>query len=460
MKEGCGIFAIYGHKRAAELTYLGLYALQHRGDEGSGIVSGDGERMYVHKGLGLVSDVFKDHSIFDRLKGTLAIGHNRYSTTGSSVAINTQPLLVKCKDVQLAIAHNGNLTNTVSVRRELEDAGALFQTTMDSEIIVHLVAKSKKQTIVEGIIDALSCVRGAYCLLFATRDKIIAVRDPYGFRPLCLGRLDDAWVVASESCALDMVGAKYIRDVEPGELIVIDQNGVDSVQALNSERLALCIFEYIYFSRPDSRIFGDYVDKARRRLGRQLAQEHPAEADIVISVPDSSNTAALGYSEQSGIRFEIGLIRNHYVGRTFINPSQSIREFNTRIKYNPVGGVLKNKRIVVVEDSIVRGTTMKHLAKMMRRAGAKEIHVRVSCPPIKSPCFYGIDFQTHKELTASSMSVEGIRELLGVESLKYLSVEGMLKSVPNPPQHYCTACFTRDYPVQIDDNIGKLELER
>jgi amidophosphoribosyltransferase len=473
----CGIFGMYGHPDAAELTLLGLYALQHRGDEGAGIAAADGEELRYYKGLGLVSEVFSDESIVEGLKGHLAIGHNRYSTTGASIPVNTQPLVANCRGGPIAIAHNGNLVNVKSLKQQLTNAGALFQTTMDSEIIVHLIARSQEETLSHRLIDALTEVKGSYALLIASKDSIIAARDPLGFKPLCLGELKGAWVVASESRALDVIGAKYIRDIEPGEILEIDAEGLTSLRLLGtvSDReesppsgkssikppeTAFCVFEYIYFSMPDSRIFGDYVDKTRRRLGRQLALEQPVDADIVISVPDSSNTAAIGYSQTSGIRFEIGLIRNHYIGRTFISPDQRDRNLKARVKYNTVGGVLKGKRVVVVEDSIVRGTTMRQLVHMLREAGATEVHVRVSSPPIRHPCFYGIDFQTRKELIAASMTVDQMKEHLGVDSLGYLSLEGMLQSVPNSTKSYCTACFSGHYPTPIEDGTGKDALEQ
>ena len=456
----CGIFGVYGHREASRLTWLGLYALQHRGDEGAGIVSGDGRTLYQRKGMGLVAEVFPGPESLEPLKGHLAIGHTRYSTTGASVLANVQPFVANCKGEPLAIAHNGNLTNTYTLRRELERTGSLFQTTMDSEVIVHLAARSDMDSPVERLIQALNQVRGAFSLLFATKDEVIAVRDPYGFRPLSLGRLDGAWIAASETCALDLIGADYIRDIEPGEVVVFGEDGMrSSFPFPEPPRRAFCIFEYIYFSRPDSRIFGDYVDKTRRKLGKNLALEHPAEADIVISVPDSSNTAALGYASRSGLKYEIGLIRNHYVGRTFIQPDQTIRDFKVKVKFNPVGGVLKDRRVVVVEDSIVRGTTMRQLVRMLREAGAKEVHVRVSCPPIRFPCFYGMDFQTHGELIASKRSVEEIREFIGADSLGYLSKEGMLDAMPGNPEDYCTACFDGEYPVEVEEETGKLRLE-
>jgi len=459
-KESCGIVGIYGHPEAAKLAYLCLYALQHRGQESAGIVSSDGERVYKHLGMGLVADVFSDVSTLERLKGHIAIGHNRYSTTGSSQATNIQPILVNCKDGPLAVSHNGNLINSNSLRRSLTQQGSLFQTTTDSEVIVHLVAKSPEYTVLDRIMDALTTVKGAYSLVFLTRDKLIAVRDPNGFRPLSLGTLAGAYVVVSESCALDLIGAQYVRDLEPGEIISIDENGLSSFKLEGEINYTYCIFELIYFSRPDSKFLGEYVDKTRRKFGKNLALEKPADADIVVAVPDSSNTAALGYSHQSGIKFEIGLIRNHYIGRTFIHPSQSMRDFNVRIKFNPVGGVLNDKRVVVVEDSIVRGTTLKQLTRMIRRAGAKEVHVRVSCPPIRFPCFYGMDFPTKKEVIASSHTVEEIREFLDVDSLGYLSMEGLLNSVPKETCGYCTACFDGNYPLPVEEEIRKDQHDR
>jgi len=456
----CGLFGIYGHKNAADLAYLGLYSLQHRGQESAGIVVGDHKTLRQHKGLGLVTDVFSDPATLKDLAGDLAVGHTRYSTTGSPLPANIQPLLVNCKGGPLAIAHNGNLVNSNALRHNLEQEGSLFQTTVDSEVIIHLTARSQREVLLQRMIEALRQVRGAYSILAITKDKIIAVRDPHGFRPLCLGKLGDAWVVASESCALDIIGGKYCRDVEPGEIVILSEDGLSSIKPFGSHRYAFCIFEYIYFSRPDSKVFGENVDKARRRLGRQLAVEHPAQADIVISVPDSSNTAALGYSESSGIKFELGLIRNHYIGRTFIEPRSEIRDIMVRIKFNPVSGLLKGKSVVVVEDSIVRGTTMRNLAGLIREVGAKEVHVRVSCPPLRFPCYYGIDFQTKDELIASSKTVEQIRNFLQVDSLGYLSLEAMLEAMPGTQENYCVACFTGDYPVEPEAKVGKFLLER
>jgi amidophosphoribosyltransferase len=457
--EECGVFAIYGHPNASEMAYLGLYALQHRGQESTGIVTTDGHDMYYHRGLGLVSEVFGDQAVFKYLKGHSAIGHNRYSTTGSNKIINVQPLLSADRNGPLAVAHNGNLINTRQLYDDLIANGAIFQTTLDSEVIIHLTAMSKKNTFEDRFIETLKRVQGAYCLVMITRDGIVAARDPYGFRPLCLGKVNDAWVVTSETCALDIINAEYVRDVEPGEVLIINKDGVRSIKPFAPQKRAFCIFEYIYFSRPDSYIFGHCVDSVRRDIGRTLAREHPVEADLVISVPDSSNTAAIGYAHEAGIPFEIGLIRNHYIGRTFIHPSQVTREHSVRIKFNPVKGVLNGKRVVVVDDSIVRGTTFKKLTKLLRGAGAKELHLRVSSPPIVSPCFYGMDFPTREELMASHLSVEDIRDFIGVDTLGYLSLESLLKSVPNDSQSYCHACFSEQYPTELPSELKKSCLE-
>jgi amidophosphoribosyltransferase len=453
-RHHCGLFGIYGADRAAEQAHLGLYALQHRGQESAGISVSDGKRLLTHKGMGLVSTVFADHDILKRLTGRSAIAHNRYSTTGSSSIANAQPLAIEFKCGQLAAAHNGNLVNAAMLRRTMEDDGSIFQTSCDSEIVLHLVARAAQAPLPEMIAEALGPVRGAYCFLFLTRSQLIAVRDPMGFRPLCLGSLKDAPVAASESCALDIIGAEYVRAVEPGEMVVLDRRGVTSLRLAESPRRAMCIFEYIYIARPDSRIFGQMADKIRRAFGRRLAQERPAHADIVIGVPDSANTAALGYAEASYIRFEIGLIRSHYVGRTFITPQQSERDLKVHLKFNPVTGVLKGKRVVVVEDSIVRGTTLKQLVRMIRAAGAAEVHVRVGSPPIRFPCFYGVDMSTRKELIAASHTVDEIRGHIGADSLGYLSVEGMLKTVPVPGD-MCTACFTGEYPTELPPAFRK-----
>jgi len=460
MRDKCGVFGILGTTRASELTYFGLYSLQHRGQESSGIVSAGNGGVHIYRGMGEVNEVFAQKRYIDQLKGNIAIGHTRYSTTGASSLTNIQPLLITNRGKELAIAHNGNLTNSYTLRRKLEKDGAIFQTTSDTEIFLHLASRSRRRGWFNRICDALCQVRGAYSLLFLTEDTIIAARDPLGFRPLALGKRNGTYVVASETCAFDIIGAKYIRDIEPGEVLEISESGLRSIFPQKKVPHAFCIFEYIYFSRPDSIVFGENVDKIRRRLGRQLAREHPADADIVIAVPDSANTAALGYSEGSGIKFEIGLIRNHYVGRTFIDPEQSIRDLDVKIKFNPVKGVLKGRNVVVVDDSIVRGTTSKKLIKLIRAAGAKSIHMRLSSPPIISPCFFGIDMPTKGELIASEKSVEEIRDYLEVDSLGYLSTEGMLSMPSLPNSDFCASCFSGRYPLPIEKNHGKLHLEK
>lgn len=459
MKEYCGVVGIYGHKDASRLTYLSLYALQHRGEESAGIVSFDGKRVYQHKGMGQVGDVFKEETL-KKLKGPLAIGHVRYSTTGSSTIKNVQPLLINHKKGFIAVAHNGNLTNSVELRNELEDSGSILQTTMDSELIVHFLVKDHKNNYIEKMLPILSRLDGAYSFVIMINDSIYAMRDPYGFRPLCIGKAGNTYVVASETCALDMIQASYIRDVEPGETIVINKNGLTSLKQPEKKRHAFCIFEYIYFARPDSNIFTKSVYLARKNLGRALAREYPTKADLVMPIPDSGTFAALGYAEESGIPLEMAFVRNHYIGRTFIQPSQLVRDFKVKIKLNPVRDALKDKRIIIVEDSIVRGTTSRGRVRALREAGAKEIHMRVSCPPLISPCFYGIDFPTKKELIASSHSIEEIKEFIGVDSLKYLSLDGMLNSMAIPRDEFCTACFTGNYPTEICKPPSKKALEK
>jgi len=411
------------------------------------------------RGIGLVSDVHREAAL-SHLTGQMAIGHNRYSTAGGLTLENTQPLRVVYRGGSLALAHNGNLTNARAVRAGLEESGSIFQTTLDTEVFLHLIALATNDSIEDALIEAARQVEGAYSLVVLTQDAVIAMRDPHGFRPLCIGRLGDGYVVASETCALDLVGADLLREVEPGEMVILDPQGMRSRRAVAAAQPAQhCIFEHIYFSRPDSVVFGETVDRVRRRLGRRLAEEHPAGADVVIAVPDSSNSIALGYSEQSGIAFELGLIRNHYVGRTFIQPMQAGRDFGVRVKFNPVKEVLDGKRVVVVDDSIVRGTTSRKLVRLLRRAGASEVHFRVGSPPVTHPCFYGIDTPSRRELIGALKSVEQIREYLGVDSLGYLSLEGML-SCEREPQQYCRACFTGHYPVTIDPDAGKLSIER
>jgi len=455
----CGIFGVYPHKDAANLACLGLYALQHRGEESSGIITRNGKRVYLHKALGLVSDIFNEKTLRS-LKGDLAVGHVRYSTTGSSNIKNTQPFYVKSKIGDIAIAHNGNLTNTLSLHRELENNGALFQTSMDSEIIAHLLAHSCSDNFQDTIIRALSKLEGAYSLVLMLNDILIGARDTFGWRPLCLGRLDAAYVLASETCALDLIGAQYIRDIEPGEIVFIYKDRIESVKPFARGACAFCIFEYIYFARPDSDIFGNNVYLARRRLGEQLSREFPAPADIVMPIPDSGTCAALGFSQVSGIPFEMGMVRNHYIGRTFIQPSQLVRDFRVKVKLNPVKKVLSGKRIALIEDSIVRGTTSRARVKTVREAGATEVHMRVSCPPLRFPCFYGIDFPTKKELVAGKHDIEWIRDFIGADSLEYLSLEGMLKSMPIPKENFCTACFTGKYPIKHACHLSKNILEK
>ena len=458
LKDKCGVFGIFGHKDAAYLTYLGIYALQHRGEESAGIVSSDGERMYSHRGMGHVQEVFENGHI-GSFTGEKAIGHVRYSTTGSSNLKNAQPILVDYSRGEIAIAHNGNLVNADLLRSELEAYGSIFQTTTDSEIIIHLMAKPAYRNVEEGVVEALSRVRGAYSLVFLTHQYLIAARDPQGFRPLWLGRIGDAHVVASETCAFDMMDAQAVREIAPGEILFISEKGVKSVKSSQGETPAHCIFEHVYFSRPDSKIFGESVHLVRQKLGRQLAKEQPVQADIVIPVPDSGNSAALGFSRESGIPLEYGIIRNHYVGRTFIQPSQGMRDFKVRVKFNFIREVLEGKRVVVVDDSIVRGTTSKMRVKSLRAAGAKEVHLRISCPPHKFPCAYGIDFPTREELIANKYSPDEIRKYLQCDSVGYLSLEGMLRCAQNPPDHYCTACWSGKYPV-LFKGIDKYHAEK
>ncbi len=457
--DECGVFGIYGHKEAANLTYLGLHALQHRGQEGAGICSSDRSHLYVEKSMGLVTDIFTEKRL-KRLPGDIAIGHNRYSTAGSSSLKNVQPIMVNFSLGSLAIAHNGNLVNALELRTELESKGAIFQSSSDSEVIVHLIASSRAGTLYERIIDATKAVLGAFSLLIMTEKELIAIRDPYGFRPLSIGKYDGAYAVASETCALDLIGAKYVRDVEPGEMVIINENGINSMKPLYASRQAHCIFEFIYFSRPDSNIFGNInVDGIRKELGRQLARESHIDADVVIPVPDSGVPAALGYAQESEIPFDFGLIRNHYVGRTFIEPQQNIRHFGVKIKLNPVRKLLEGKRVLVVDDSIVRGTTSKKIVKMIREGGgAKEVHMRISSPPTMGPCFYGIDTPTRKELIASTHTVDEIRKYITADTLQYLSIEGLLKVVPNP-EKFCVACFNDNYPVLThQERIEQMEL--
>ena len=446
----CGIVGVYNYDNASTLAYLCLYALQHRGQEGVGIVSFDGKRNYISKGNGLVSDVFTDKRKLLNLPGKIAIGHNRYSTHGNNSSENIQPLVFNYKGDQIAISHNGNLINLNGIRKDLEEKGTIFQTTSDTEFIIHLFAHAKGDTFEEKVLNALKRVQGAYSIVIMYKDKLIAARDKHGFRPLCVGKLDGAIIFASETCALDLIGATYERDINPGEMLVFDSEGERSFKIFESEPKH-CIFEYVYFSRPDSRIFGEYVDKTRRKLGKTLAEEKPVSgANIVISVPDSSNTTALGFSQRSDARFEIGLIRNHYIGRSFIYPTQVMRDFSVKLKFNAIGGILRDKSVVIVDDSIVRGTTLKQLVRMVREVHPKEIHVRIGSPPVKYPCYYGMDFPSPEELIANCKKISEIKSYLEVDSLEYLSEEGLLNSMSLPHDHFCTACFTGKYIEQME----------
>jgi amidophosphoribosyltransferase len=459
-KHYCGVFGVYGHPNAAELTYYGLYALQHRGQESAGIVTSDGKQFYGHKGMGLVSQIFKG-GVLHEMVGKIAVGHTRYSTTGSSHLRNAQPLTVDCARGQIAIAHNGNLTNAAQLREQLEARGSIFQTTVDSEIILHLMAQPSLNGGRNNLIETVRRIEGAYSLVIMTENELIGVRDPHGFRPLCLGKLGDAWVLASETCALDLINAKFVRDVEPGEILAINENGLTSIQAFpEHERRAFCVFEYVYFARPDSTIANRNVYKVRVEMGRQLAREFPIKADVVVPVPDSGNCAALGYSLESGTPFEMAFMRNHYVGRSFLQPSQLIRDFDVRVKLNLITELVKGKRVIVVDDSIVRGTTCKTRVNNLKEAGATEVHVLVSCPPHMHPCVYGIDFPDRSKLMAANHSLEEIRRYLNADSLHYLSQEGMIKATGLPANSFCMACYDGNYPVRYDPAVDKHTIER
>ncbi|MBI1949847.1 MAG: amidophosphoribosyltransferase [Acidobacteria bacterium] len=443
--DECGVFGVFHHPEAANLTYLGLHGLQHRGQESAGIVSSSGERLYEEKGMGQVARIFKKKQL-RRLKGDLAIGHVRYSTAGKSSLVNAQPLVIDSCKGELGIAHNGNLVNAYSLRDVLEKDGSIFRTNSDTEVVLHLIARSRKDDLEAAIVDALKQVQGAYSLIFIARDRIIGVRDPRGFRPLSLGQLGDAQVISSESCAFDFIDAAFVRDVEPGEMVVISAAGVKSYRPFPPEPVSQCIFEYVYFSRPDSLVFGRGVHEIRKRLGRELAREQPVEADVVVPVPDSGMYAALGFSEESRIPLEFGLVRNHYVGRTFIEPRQSIRHFGVRLKLNPVRALLQGKRVVLIDDSIVRGTTSRKIVSMVRSAGAREVHMRISSAPTVGPCYYGVDTPRRAELIASSHTVDEIRRHIRADSLGYLSLQGMYRAV-GESRSFCTACYTNKYPV-------------
>jgi amidophosphoribosyltransferase len=451
LHEECGVFGIHGHPEAARLTYLGLYALQHRGQESCGIVAAKGAELRLEREMGHVSEAF-DQSRLDRLPGTSAIGHVRYSTAGDVSIREAQPFLVTCQHGQIAVCHNGNLPFARQEKQKLEREGAIFSSTSDTEVVLHGVARSRAASVKEAIPEVLRQTEGAFSMLFLTPTELIAIRDSRGFRPLALGRLGDAWVLASETCAFDLIDAKYIRDVEPGEMIVINEDGLRSSHPLPDRKHSMCLFEHVYFARPDSLIYGRSINESRHKMGRRLAKEQPAEGDIVVPVPDSGTAAAIGYAAESGISFRFGLVRNHYVGRTFIEPKQAIRSFGVRIKLNPVRDLIAGRRVVLIDDSIVRGTTSKKIVQMVREAGAKEIHVRISCPPTISPCYYGIDTPNRSELIAAQMSVEEICEFIGADSLGYLSMEGMIEASGLDAGSVCTACWSQNYPTQITPN--------
>jgi amidophosphoribosyltransferase len=448
-KDECGVFGIFNHEDAARLTYLGLYALQHRGQESAGMVSSDGDRLHAYRGMGYVSEIFRQEEL-SYLPGRTSIGHVRYSTAGSVSLREAQPFLVDGYRGQLALCHNGNLPYAGQVRKELELDGAIFSSTSDTEVVLHKIARSRAVDLTGAIVDTFTEIEGAYSMLFLTRDRLIAVRDQRGFRPLCLGQLGDAYVVASETCAFDLIDATYLRDVQPGEILVIDRDGLHSSFPFPKLQPAHCIFEHVYFSRPDSIVFGRSVNKSRHKMGQQLAREHPADADIVVPVPDSGVSAAIGYASESGLRFRFGLVRNHYVGRTFIEPKQSIRHFGVKVKLNPVRDLIEGLRVVLIDDSIVRGTTSKKIVQMVRQAGAREVHVRISCPPTIAPCFYGVDTPTRDELIGANLSIEDIARHIDADSLGYLSLEGLLRASADPfGNRHCTACYTNNYPIPV-----------
>jgi len=458
LKEECGVFGIFGHPEASNMTYLGLYALQHRGQESAGIAASDGQQVRVSRAMGYVADVFDNRRLAE-LPGDRAIGHVRYSTAGDSALANAQPILIDCSHGQIALCHNGNLVNARELREELVSEGSIFQSTSDTEVILHLYAKSRAKSAEDAIIESVAQAKGAFSLVMLTRDRLVAVRDPHGFRPLALGRLGGAYVVCSETCAMDLIGATYERDVEPGEVLIISADGARSVKPFGPAPLAHCIFEHVYFARPDSYVFGKSVNEVRTELGRVLARERPVDADVVVPVPDSGVCAAMGFAEESGVPLRMGLIRNHYVGRTFIEPQSSIRHFGVRVKLNPVKSILDGRRVVLVDDSIVRGTTSRKIVRMVRAAGAKEVHVRISCPPTISPCFYGVDTPRKSELIAATHTLEEIRKYLGADSVAYLTIDGLLSAVGTQRASYCTSCYTGVYPVDFPrDQASYLQL--
>jgi amidophosphoribosyltransferase len=452
-REACGVFGIYGHTEAAKLTYLGLYALQHRGQESAGIAASDGTRVRALREMGYVNEIFTEEAIAT-LPGHLAIGHTRYSTAGESKLSNAQPILIDCVHGQIAIAHNGNIVNANEIKDRLVHDGSIFQTNSDTEVVVHLYARSKAGSVPDALVESIAQLTGAFSFAIMTRDHLVAARDPHGFRPLALGRLGDAWVVCSETCALDLINATYVRDVEPGEVLIIGADGVQSLRAFPPTKLAHCVFEHVYFSRPDSEVFGQSVNEVRTNLGRLLARETGVDADVVVPIPDSGVCAAIGYAEEAKVPMRFGLIRNHYVGRTFIEPAQAIRHFGVKVKLNPVKSILAGNRVVLVDDSIVRGTTSRKIVKMVRAAGAKEVHLRISCPPTISPCFYGVDTPRRAELIAATHSLEEIRRYVNADTVGYLSMAGLLEAVGKRQQHYCTSCYTGQYPVAFprDEN--------
>lgn len=445
-KDECGVFGIFGHHESANMTYLGLYALQHRGQESAGIAASDGKAVRVSKAMGYVSDIFSG-SVLSQLPGSAAIGHVRYSTAGESRLANAQPFLIDCQHGQFSVCHNGNLTNADAIRNELVSQGSIFQSGSDTEVVLHLYARSKAKNFEEAIVESVAQLQGAFSFLMLTPDRLVAVRDPHGFRPLALGRLDDAFVVCSETCALDLIGATYVRDVEPGELLIISSGGIRSLKPFAPAQLAHCVFEHVYFSRPDSYVFGKSVNEVRTNLGRVLAREQRVDADVIVPIPDSGVCAAMGYAEESGIPLRMGLIRNHYVGRTFIQPQSSIRHFGVKVKLNPVRSILEGRRVVLVDDSLVRGTTSRKIVRMVRAAGAREVHVRISCPPTISPCFYGVDTPRRSELMAATHTLEEIKTYLDCDTVSYLSLDGLMTAVGEGSGNYCSSCYTGLYPV-------------
>lgn len=457
-REECGLFGIYRHPEAANLTYLGLYALQHRGQESVGIASSNGERLQVHKAMGYVADSF-DEATIARLSGTSAVGHVRYSTSGESGLKNAQPILIDCAHGEIAICHNGNLVNAQELRSALVRAGSIFQTTSDTEVLLHLYARSQAGSVEAALVESIAQAQGAFSLVLLTKDRLIAVRDPHGFRPLALGRLGDSYIACSETCALDLIGAEWVRDIEPGEVFIAGPDGTKSIRPFPTAPRAHCIFEHVYFARPDSYVFGTSVNEVRTEFGRRLAAQHPVDADVVVPIPDSGVCAATGFAEASGMPLQMGLIRNHYVGRTFIEPHQSIRHFGVRVKLNPVRSILQGRRVVLVDDSIVRGTTSRKIVRMVRAAGAREVHMRISCPPTISPCFYGVDTPRKSELIAATHSIEEIRRYIDADSLGYLGLEGLLAGVGPARSNYCTSCYTGHYPVAFpEDESSYLQL--